>query len=223
MLPTHLHGTVNAALPGTLNLNLRGIDLLGVDAFDFTGTGTTPAQDANPAEYEVATGTMGLANVAAGESARAVGFVTPFGAAPPDFEGRTVVDHRGLHALLGIGWGPAGTTAPFSSMGVTGLVLDIDNLELGERHHLSIGMRKIDLTALQTPPTLAPPAAGRAIYGIAVGGDIRMFTSFAEFTSELATLLGGGRPAIALTASGSYDAASATLRATHIAVLFAPN
>jgi hypothetical protein len=223
MLPTHLHGTVNAALPGTLNLNLRGIDLLGVDAFDFTGTGTTPAQDANPAEYEVATGTMGLANVAAGESARAVGFVTPFGAAPPDFEGRTVVDHRGLHALLGIGWGPAGTTAPFSSMGVTGLVLDIDNLELGERHHLSIGMRKIDLTALQTPPTLAPPAAGRAIYGISVGSDIRMFTSFAEFTSELATLLGGGRPAITLTASGSYDAASATLRATHVAVLFAPN
>ena len=223
MLPTHLHGTVTTALPGQLNLNLRGIDRLGVDAFDFAGTGTTPAQDANPADYEVATGTMVLANVVAGEAARVVGFVRPFGAAPPDFEGRSVVDHRGLPSLLGIGWGTSGTTAPFSSMGVTGLVLDVHNLELGERHHLLAGARTIDLTTLATPPTLAPPAAGRAIYGISVGRDIRMFTSFADFASELATLLGGGRPALALTASGSYDAPSATLRATHIAVLFAPD
>ncbi len=50
-----------------------------------------------------------------------------------------------------------------------------------------------------------------------------MFTSFAEFSSELAVLLGGGRPAIALTASGRYEAGSATLYATHIAVQFAPN
>jgi hypothetical protein len=223
MLPTYLHGAVNAVVPGQLNLNLRGIDRLSIDAFDFTGTGTTPSQDANPADYEVATGTMGLANVAAGEAARVIGFVRPFGVAPPDFEGRTVVDHRALPALLGIGWGRSGTTAPFSSMGATGLVLDIDNQSIGERHHLYVGMRAIDLTTLATPPTLAPPVTGRAIYGISVGTDIRLFTSFAEFSSELATLLGGGRPAIALAASGSYDAPSATLRATHIAVHFATN
>lgn len=222
MLPTRLHGTVNAVLPGQLNLTLRGIDLLGIDAFDFTGTGATPAQDANPADYDVATGTLGLANLVAGEAARVVGFVRPFGEAPPDFEGRTVIDHRGLPAVLAIGWGSAGTTAPFSSMNASGLVLDIDNGSIGERHALLIGLRRIDLTALPTPPTLAP-AAGRAIYGICAGADIRLFTDFAEFTSELAAQLGGGRPAIALTASGSYEAASVTLRATHIAVHLAPN
>jgi hypothetical protein len=223
MLPTHLHGAVNTAAPGQLSLNLRGIDRLGIDAFDFAGTGVTAAQDANPADYEVATGTLGLANVVIGEAARVVGFVLPFGTAPPDFEGRTVIDHRGLPAMLGIGWGSAGTTAPFSSMGVSGLVLDIANPSIGERHTLIVGMRHIDLTTLPTPPTLAPPTVGRAIYGISVGGDIRMFTSFAEFSSALAQLLGGGRPAIALTASGRYEAGSATLYATHIAVLFAPN
>jgi hypothetical protein len=223
MLPTHLHGAVTSLVPGQLNLNLRGIDLLGIDAFDFTGTGATPAQDANPADYEVSTGTMGLTNVGVGEAARVIGFVRPFGGAPPDFEGRTVVDQRGLPALLGIGWGRSGTTAPFSSMGPTGLVLDVDNASIGERHTLSVGMRQVDLTTLGTDPTLAPPAAGRAIYGISVGPDIRMFTSFADFTAELALILGGGRPAIALSASGSFDAASTTLRATHIAVLFAPN
>jgi hypothetical protein len=223
MLPTYLHGAVNTVVPGQLNLNLRGIDRLGIDAFNFAGTGTTPAQDANPADYEVATGTLALANVVAGEAARVIGFVRPFGAAPADFEGRTVVDHRELPSLLGIGWGSSGTTAPFSSMGVTGLVLDTHNSSIGERHHLLVGARVIDLTTLPTPPTLAPPVAGRAIYGISVGADIRVFTSFADFSQELATLLGGGRPAIALTAVGSYDAPSSTLRANHIAVLFAPN
>jgi len=72
-------------------------------------------------------------------------------------------------------------------------------------------------------PTLAPPADGRAVYGISVGRDIRLYDSFVEFSSELATKLGGGGHAIALTASGRYEAGTATLYANHIAVLFAPN
>lgn len=223
MLPTYLHGTVNAILPGRLNLTLRGIDRLGIDAFDFTGTGVTPAQDANPADYDVATGTLGLASLVTGEAARVVGFVQPFGEAPPDFEGRTVIDHGGLPAVLGIGWGSAGTTAPFASMNASGLVLDVDNPSIGERHTLLVGMRHIDLTALPMPATLAPPTAGRAIYGICVGADIRLFTDFAEFSAELAAQLGAGRPAIALTASGRYEAASVTLHATHVAAHFAPD
>jgi hypothetical protein len=221
MLPTSLHGAANAVFPGQLSLDLRGIDRLGVDLFDFAGTGVTAAQDADAADYEVATGPLSLANVSGGDAVRVVGFVQPFGNAPPDFEGRTVVDHRGLPALLGIGWGPSGTTAPFSSMGAAGLVLDLNNPSIGARHTLLIGMRRIDLTTLPTAPTLAPPATGRALYGISAGGNIRLFTTFAEFNTELAALLGGGRPALALTANGSYDTASATLRATRIGVHFA--
>jgi hypothetical protein len=211
-------------VPGQLSLNLRGIDRLGIEAFDFTGTGSTSAQDANPADYEVATGTLGLANVAAGEAASVVGFVRPFGGAPPDFEGRTVVDHRELPTMLGIGWGVSGTTAPFSSMNATGLVLDMHNSSIGERHHMVVaGMRVVDLKTQSMPPTLAPTPDGRAVYGIADGGDIRMFDSFAEFSAALAAKLGGGGHAIALTAVGRYEAGNATLYANHIAVLFAPN
>ena len=221
MLPTHLHGAVNAAAPGQINLDLRGIDRLGIDLFDFGGTGVTAAQDANPADYEVATGTLALANVTPGETVRVVGFARPFGSAPADFEGRTVVDYREPPALLGIGWGTSGTTAPFLSMGANGLVLDLDNPSIGARHALLVGMRQVDLLTLPTSPTLAPPTTGRALYGISVGRDIRLFTTFAEFSTELAATLAGGRPALALTANGSFDAASTTLHATHIAVHFA--
>jgi hypothetical protein len=221
MLPSHLHGVVNAAAPGQINLDLRGIDRLGIDLFDFGGTGVTAAQDANPADYEVATGTLALASVTPGEAVRVVGFARPFGSAPADFEGRTVVDYREPPALLGIGWDTSGTTAPFLSMGANGLVLDLDNPSIGARHALLVGMRQVDLLTLPTSPTLAPPTTGRALYGISVGRDIRLFTTFAEFNTELAAALAGGRPALALTASGSFDAASTTLHATHIAVHFA--
>jgi hypothetical protein len=117
-----------------------------------------------------------------------------------------------------------GTTAPFSSMNATGLVLDLHNSSIGERHHMVVaGLRVVDLQTLSTAPTLAPPPDGRAIYGNAVGADIRMFDSFAEFSAELAAKLGGGGHAIALTAVGRYEAGNATLYANHIAVLFAPN
>ena len=39
-----------------------------------------------------------------GEPARALGFMTPFGEAPPDFAGQTMVDFDNIRALLGIGW-----------------------------------------------------------------------------------------------------------------------
>jgi hypothetical protein len=220
MLPTHLHGTVNGVLPGQLDIELRAIDRLGVDLFDFAGTGVTAAQDALPAAYEVATGSLGLTAVVPGEPVKVLGFVRPFGSAPADFEGRTVIDHRDLPALLGIGWGTTGTTAPFLSMVPSGFVLDLDNPSIGARHSLIVGMRHIDLLTLPTSPTIAP-TTGRALYGISVGSDIRLFATFDELSTEVAALLAGGQPAVALTASGSYEVGSTTLVAHRIAVHFA--
>jgi len=219
MLPTHLQGTVVSVVPGQLDLNLRAIDRLGVELFDFAGTGTTSAQDADPTHYEVATGTLGLSSLAAGEAAKVLGFVQPFGTAPPDFEGRTVIDHRALPAVLGIGWGMTGTSAPFSSMGTTGLVLDTHNPAIGARHHLLVGMRIVDLTTLATPPTMAP-STGRALYGISVGRDVRLFNNFADFSAAVSAELSSGHEALGLVATGSYDQPSATLTAWHVAMFF---
>jgi hypothetical protein len=221
MLPTHLHGRVTNVVPGQLDLELRAIDRLGIELFDFAGTGVTPALDADPAHYEVATGSLSVGAIAAGQPAKVIGFVRPFGAAPPDFEGRTVVDHRTLPAVLGIGWGAAGTTAPFSSMNATGFVLDVDDASVGARHHLLFGGRIIDLTTLTQPPTLAP-SAERALYGISVGREVRLFTTFAEFSSAVALELSAGKAAVALVASGRYDDATVTLTARHVAIHFAP-
>ena len=132
-------------------------------------------------------------------------------------QGRTVIDRRDLPAVLGIGWGAEGTNAPFLSSGNTGLVLDLDNPSIGERHHLLVGMRLIDLLDLPASPTIAP-AQGRALFGLWERGHIELFTSFEEFVTELNLRLSGAESAVSLSAIGSYDAGTTTLSAQRITV-----
>ena len=219
MLVTELHGTVESVVAGQLTMQLRAIDRLGIDMFDFSGTGVTSTLDADPAHYEIGTGALALAQVVPGEAAKVIGFVAPFGSAPPDFEGRTVIDRRELPDVLGIGWGESGTTAPFLSMGPSGLVLDIHNPSIGLRHFLLTGERKIDLLELASGPTLIP-TSDRALYGITEPGHVELFASFDEFVAELSVRLGAGDAARGLSAYGSYDEAANTLAANRISVYF---
>jgi hypothetical protein len=217
MLATQLHGGVKSVVAGQLNLELRAIDRLGIGMFDFAGTGVAAASDANPSDYEVLTGTLSVAQLAPNEAAKVIGFVTPFGTAPADFEGRTVIDRRDLPAALGVGWGGDGTNAPFLSMAATGLVLDVANPDIGGRHVLTVGMRRIDLTALAAGPTIAP-AGGRTLFGISEQGRVELFESFAELVTELSAQLGAGKAAVAMTAYGSYDEGAHTLHANRISI-----
>lgn len=221
MLVTHLHGTVASAMPGQLTLRLRGIDRLGIDLFDFTGTGVNAMSDADPLDYQVETGTLPLNELEVDKAARVFGFVTPFGEAPPDFVGRTVIDHRDIPAALGIGWGLSGTTAPFSSMNPTGLVLDMSNAQIGTRHHLLLGRELVDLFDLSGPATIAP-AGARGLYGIWEPGHIEQFADFADFHDELISRLGTGAKAQALAAYGTFDETALTLAARKVFVHMTP-
>jgi hypothetical protein len=204
MLVTHLHGTVNSVVAGQLNMRLRGID-----------------RDADPLDYEIDTGTLTLGALEVDKSARVFGFVAPFGEAPPDFTGRTVVDHRDIPAALGIGWGLTGTATPFSSMNPTGLVLDMGNPEIGTRHHLLLGRELVDLFDLTGPPTIAP-AGTRGLYGIWEPGHIEQFADFADFYDELSRRLGAGANAQSLAAYGTFDESSLTLSARKVFVHMTP-
>lgn len=219
---TEVRGTVVSATAGQLDLKLGKIGRLGVEMFNFAGTGATAATDADPNDYEVATGTLPLATLGAGEAAKVLGFVRPFGSAPADFEGRTVIDRADLPAVLGIGWGANGTASPFLSSGNAGLVLDLHNASIGERHTLTVGMRMVDLLGLPASPAIVG-ADGRTVYGLWETGHVELFTSFADFVAELNSRLAGGEKAQALTAYGSYDQATSTFAANHIAVHLVAN
>ncbi|MGQ0833368.1 MAG: DUF4382 domain-containing protein [Gammaproteobacteria bacterium] len=218
---TRLFGLVKSANPGNLTLDLHAIDRHRAAAFDFAGTGASTATDADPHNYEVATGNLGLDRVPEGSPARVFGFVTPFGAAPPDFTGRTIVGFEEVLAVCVIGWGESGTSAPFSSMNSSGLVLDASNPEIGPRHHIVIGPRLIDITTLSTPVRFVPDGERRGSFAIAMAGTVEVFADFAEFQAKLAEKLAGAR-AVGLTATGHFDGASGDLKTARLLMRLTP-
>jgi hypothetical protein len=66
MHATHLAGIVNTVVPGQVDITLQAIDRRRAAVFDFAGTGQSPDLDADVENYEVATGALGLNNIAAG-------------------------------------------------------------------------------------------------------------------------------------------------------------
>ncbi|MDH5241020.1 MAG: hypothetical protein OEW73_09570, partial [Gammaproteobacteria bacterium] len=215
---THLLGIVNTVMPGQTDITLHGIDRRRVQIFDFSGTGTTAADDADPANYEIATGNLVLANFAAGKPIVAYGFPTAFGTAPPDFTGRTVIDYTDVRSVLGVGWGSTGTLAPFTSMGSDGLVLNNQNPDIDQRHHIKNGPVLIDLTTLDSNTTIVPRVTDRGLFYIKSDDSLRQYSDFADFVDDLTLSLDGATAARSMHARGKYDSDTNTFTAYRIGV-----
>jgi len=221
MNTTRLHGTVTSILPGQINMELRAIDRLGVEMFDFSGTGMNDTSNADPTDYEILTGNLSLNALSVGKAAEVLGFVAPFGFASPDFTGRTVIGNLLIPSKLGISWTQPGTAAPFTSMGLDGLVVDLGNPEIGERHHIWVGRELVDLTTLTSAPTIAP-SAGRTLFSLWESGHVELFNDFAAFLDELTLRLNDGATIRSLYASGSFDELANSVEAQHIVILTEP-
>lgn len=219
MRETPIYGFVKSSSTGALTLQLDSIAGRKIAAFDFAGTGASTAQDADPANYEIATGALDTSGLATGEPTKIIGFPTAFGLAPPDFTARSVVDFPAMRAMLSLSWMPGGTTAPFSSQSATGLVLDLANPAIGRLHVLSIGPRLLNLQTMPASPTLAPPVSGPTAYLIVMRNESHAFHDFADFVAELGTRLDGVTVMTAINATGSYDGATNVLSARSIVVV----
>lgn len=202
---THLSGIVNTVMPGQTDITLHAIDRRRVQIFDFTGTGASEDLDADPDNYEVATGNLTLADFSAGKPVVARGFPTAFGMAPPDFTGRTVIDYTDVRSALGVGWGADGTIAPFTSIGPDGIVLDNDNDDIDERHYIKQGPVLIDLTALDSDTTIVPREGERLAFYIKSADSLRMYSDFTDFVDDLGSSLNGATTARSMHARGKYD------------------
>lgn len=215
---THLLGMVNTAMPGQTDITLYGIDRRRADIFDFGGTGASTANDADPANYEIETGSLVLADFAAGKPVVAYGFPNAFGAAPADFTGRTIVDYTGVRSALGVGWGVDGSAMPFSSASVDGLLLNNQNTDIDQRHFIKQGPMVIDLTALASDTLIVPRSNGRALYYLKSADSLRLYSDFADFIDALNTSLASTEKARSMHARGLYDNDSNTFTAYKIGI-----
>ncbi len=215
---THLAGVVNSIVPGQADITLHAIDRRRAAIFDFSGTGPSADLDANPDNYEVATGTLLLSDLGTGQPVVVYGFPTAFGVAPPDFMGRTVIDFSDVRSALGVGWGAGGTVAPFLSMGDEGLLLNNRNADIDQRHHIKQGTVLIDLTTLDSSTLIAPRPTDRKLFWIATADSVREYSNFADFIADLGMSLNGATTARAMFARGKYDAGTNVFTAYKIGV-----
>ena len=215
---TRLLGTVQSASPGNFTLDLDSIDGRRVSIFDFTGTGSPPTR------MRTRVTTRSRPAICRRVASRVVhprgvfGFVTAFGAAPPDFAGRTLVDFQDVRAVLGIGWGLTGTSAPFLSIDAQSIVIDNANASLGLRHFIAIGPRLIDIETLPTAPIIKP-VDGNGLYAIGQPRRVEVFSDFGEFTASLSAKLAAGSKALAMSAVGKFDQPTGTLTASYVSVV----
>jgi hypothetical protein len=176
-----------------------------VEIFDFTGTGASPDLDADPDNYEVATGNLTLADFSTGKPIVARGFPEAFGTSPPDFRGRTVIDFTDVRSALGIGWGSEGTVEPFLRMDDEGLLLNNGNEDIDVRHHIKHGPVLIDLTTLPSDTLIVPRETDRMLFFIGSTDSLRQYSDFGDFVADLSSSLGGGASARSMFARGTYD------------------
>jgi hypothetical protein len=205
-------------MPGQTDITLHSIDRRRVQIFDFSGTGQSEEQDADPDNYEVATGNLTLADFAAGKPIVALGFPTAFGWAPPDFTGRTIIDYTDVRSAMGVGWGAEGTAIPFSDITREYLVLDNHNEDIDQRHYIKQGPVLIDLTALDSDTTILPRKTDRLAFYIKSADSLRMYSDFADFADDLSTSLLEGDKARSMHAHGKYDASANEFTAYKIGV-----
>jgi hypothetical protein len=231
---TQVQGILNAVGGNQITIKLNSIGRLPSSLFNFSGTAAAGGALSDPTQYVLGTGKLSLSPFNVGGSLLGIGFVAPFGSAPPDFNAITLAngsqgdvddndddnDNSGKGAQMDIDWGKSGTTAPFKTLDATHLDLDVSNSSIGSHHRIQVYPQDIDITALAGDPSIVA-AGGMTEFAITGqhGRATDNFSSFADFESALAMDLNGMTTALRLTADGQYDAASNTFTARRIIIL----
>jgi hypothetical protein len=215
-------GVVSSLAAGSVTVKLQSLDGLPASAFNFAGTGTSAATDATAAAYVINTGMLSQAGLTMNAPARVMGFVTPFGKAPPNFTAQTLVNSAGVPQALLIDWTQKGSATAFTGLTATSTSLQLDLAGVGNLHFIQIGPQQVDLTGLATPPAIVPDmAAANALFAIGHRGKykIESFNTFAAFVKALVADLTPTATVADLAATGQYDSKANTFTTNRIAVL----
>ena len=223
MLRSTIAGTTNLAESGYLTMDLQHLSGRPAALFDFGGTGISAEFDADPDDYEVNTGVLDTTMLDIGSPVVAQGFPRSFGTAPEDFDALSVAGFSQTRARLGFGWMVAGSGNPFLRIDEAGLVINDQDPNLGERHHVLRAGIVTDALSAGVPPTILPRNGARGLYAIAGAGQpprrIAVYYDFAAFADALARALDGSVQVRHLHGTGIWDDDSATMEATRLTVL----
>lgn len=230
---TKLDGSIKAVPTASgggaaMTVNVQYIEGRPVSMFNFAGTGTGSTTDATPSLYQIFLPSV-LNGIGMNDPVRIWGFVTPFGSAPPDFDGTTVADYVNANGYMTMSWASPGTGSAFTSLSSTsGIVLNLASTPLVAV--LRQGGILTQLTPTNGPPTvqgntlgvgtcaISMPSCVLGAYAILQNGTVQVHITFAGFLSDLTTRLSAGAKVRSFVAHGGFDGNTDTMAAKQIAV-----
>lgn len=211
-----LYSTLRARVVATspLTVDTQSIDGRRIAIFDFTGTGS--ATDADPANYEIDSGSINLGGIGVGDVVKIRGFVKPFGKIESaDFTAQTIINVSQIPGTLLVGWPLTSTTALQINRGANAVTLDLTGA--GLFHHISRAGVAIDLTQ-QAAETIVEPKNAIGVYLVVQDGVWQLHTSYANYLSDLQSRLDGGGAVRSVLATGPFDDSSGVMSVTGMVV-----
>ena len=220
---TRLWGTLNSATAGSASLDILSLGNFAPAGFNFAGTGTTAA---NPSAYAVNTGALNESATAAGTLLQVDGIVNAFGSAPPDFTASAITAGTATEQQLVVEWINGGAPAPFISDSTAGLVVDLNNANLGTIHEIRTGPVALDLKdpkSFPASPLITTVGADQSKLQLAIGSatlttGVSVFNSISGFATAVSSTFNGTNKIYRLVASGQYNSGTNTFVASRISV-----
>ncbi|MCW8880521.1 MAG: DUF4382 domain-containing protein [Kangiellaceae bacterium] len=214
---TFASGHATAVNDIQLNMELQALQARSPEVYDFSGTGIDPSFDADPLDYEVSVENLMIGNLAADAPVRVSGFITPFGAAPADFDAYNLINYAESRSQLYVDWPDASEEASINDLTSEGFSINIiNNGEEGIYKLLQGGIRT-ELTSFDTLVSVSPKAE-RGIYTLRLSDSVMAFSDFADFAAELQQKLDEGMSIDKLHAIGGFSTSEVSFSALKIAV-----
>ena len=216
LMVTPLWGNYSSSAGGVVTVALKSLDGLWPAFFDFTGTGTSSAQDAVASAYTVGVpAVLPLPAATPGTPIRFYGFVTPFGAAPPDFAALSLVNYTDTNAEFVAFWPRPGLTAPFvAPLSAANVVLSQSTLQGAAFEAVQIGPERFDPSTVSAGLTLVPNSgASSTQFAIAHWHSftIDSYSSFGDLIAAVSTDLNGTTALVGIASTGPYDTGTGVL------------
>ena len=208
---SHVSGLVASVSP--LAVDLQHVNRRMVERYDFTGTGISPDNDADPDYYEIDNGLLSLDSLGLAEPVRVLGFPIPFGAAPPDFSAKTIIDLKALPTRMLMSYGATGSETAIVSLDENGMLLDLASAT--GRHHLKQGGVITDIATLAEVPFIEP-GANIGLYAISQGRRVHVYLDWGAYQEALNDKLSIGKKVVFVIAKGSYNATELLLSARQV-------
>jgi hypothetical protein len=220
---TRIWGTLNSATAGSATLDILSLGNFAPAGFNFAGTGTTAA---NPSAYVVNTGSLDESGIAASTLLQVDGMVNAFGSAPPDFTAAAITAGTATEQRLVIEWVNGGAPAPFLTDSTAGLVVALNNANLGTLHEIRTGPAALDLKTLSSfpaSPLITTVGADQSKLQLAIGSatlstGVSVFNSIGGFAAALSSTFNGTNKIYRLVAVGQYNIGTNTFVASRISV-----